>query len=298
MKLSFARFEYNVPIIDKNFGQINKITYKDKEYYIGRFWQKEDEKRGMTVKFSLNNETNEIDNIIVSIESFTPREKKARNLSLKKIRQIEEYKHFAMHDFSLHVDNQRFHSTISDLPNKLREIKNSLPQLFKIDDFIIKYRIINTSFEAMEFDEFINTIKKLAETDIIYSNNLIIRNNLTSKNYFYCPLCNNWILGSEYLFKTFADDDKANWLANMVTHYRHGHITSWNKCWGYGGNYYRHGWFGNYDEEKQKVNERAKRQIIRKATKFLIDNEIKSDTFLKLQNTTEETLKLAKNKLN
>ena len=54
----------------------------------------------------------------------------------------------------------------------------------------------------------------------------------------------------------------------------------------------------NYDEEKQKVNERAKRQIIRKATKFLIDNEIKSETFLKLQNTTEETLKLAKNKLN
>ena len=51
MKLSFARFEYNVPIIDKNFGQINKITYKDKEYYIGRFWQKEDEKREMSVKF-------------------------------------------------------------------------------------------------------------------------------------------------------------------------------------------------------------------------------------------------------
>ena len=145
----------------------------------------------------------------------------------------------------------------------------------------------------MEFDEFINTIKKLAETDIIYSNNLIIRNKLTSKNYFYCPLCNNWIIGSEYLFQTFADDDKANWLANMVTHYRHGHITSWNKCWGRYGNYYRGYWFKDYDEEKRKVNERQKRQILRQCKQFLLDHHFTVDDFKQLSETSEETIKLA-----
>lgn len=44
MNLSFARFEYNIPLIDKNFGQINKITYKDKEYYIGSFGKKKTKK--------------------------------------------------------------------------------------------------------------------------------------------------------------------------------------------------------------------------------------------------------------
>jgi hypothetical protein len=87
-------------------------------------------------------------------------------------------------------------------------------------------------------------------------------------------------------------DEKVLWLANMITHYRHEHITSWNKCWGYNGRYYRSGWFGDYESEKMMVNERAKRQIVRKANQFLIDNKIELEHFRQLQNTSEETIRL------
>jgi hypothetical protein len=108
----------------------------------------------------------------------------------------------------------------------------------------------------------------------------------------YCPICKKYFQGSTYLITVF-EKDKILWLANMITHYRHTHITSWNKCWGYGGGYYRQNWFGDYDTEKQKVNERAKRQIIRKCTEYLKYYGFTTDDFLKLQNTTEETVNLA-----
>jgi hypothetical protein len=112
----------------------------------------------------------------------------------------------------------------------------------------------------------------------------------------YCPICCNFFPQSDYLAIVFIDD-RERWLANMVIHYRHSHITSWDKCWGNNGRYYRSGWFGDYDEEKSKVNERAKRQIIRKASLFLMLNGITPETFKALQGTTEETLKLAFKKL-
>ena len=106
----------------------------------------------------------------------------------------------------------------------------------------------------------------------------------------YCPICSHWFDGSDYLGTVFLKP-KTLWLSNMVMHYRHSHITSWNKMWGYGGSYYRSAaHFGNYDEEKAKVNERAKSQIIRKAKDFIIENGINRSNFLELQNTTEETL--------
>lgn len=119
---------------------------------------------------------------------------------------------------------------------------------------------------------------------------------LFSGSNVFCPICLNYFPESEFLKTVFADE-RTRWLANMVTHYRHTHITSWNKCWGYGGRYYRTGWFGDYDEEKEKVNERAKRQIIRKCTKYLIFNVITVDHFLELQNTSSETVELATKKL-
>lgn len=106
-----------------------------------------------------------------------------------------------------------------------------------------------------------------------------------------CPICNHVFSCSAYL-KTVIKDEKVLWLANMITHYRHEHITSWNKCWGYNGRYYRSGWFGDYESEKMMVNERAKRQIVRKANQFLIDNKIELEHFRQLQNTSEETIRL------
>ncbi len=108
-----------------------------------------------------------------------------------------------------------------------------------------------------------------------------------------CPICNFKIQKSDYLKEIFGDNPKVEWIANLVTHYRHSHISSWNKCWGYNGRYYRSGWFGNYDEEKILVNERAKRQLIRKGFEIFKSNGVTSEHFKVLQNTTEETIKLA-----
>lgn len=108
-----------------------------------------------------------------------------------------------------------------------------------------------------------------------------------------CPICGEEVTKSHYLEEIFRDSPKVNYLAHMVTHYRHNHITSWNKCWGQGGHYYRRNWFGDYEEEKKKVNERAKRQIIRKGKDVLRQLSIKSSDFLQLQNTEPKTLELA-----
>ena len=110
----------------------------------------------------------------------------------------------------------------------------------------------------------------------------------------YCPICEHRFDGSSYL-KTVFIDERELWLANMVMHYRHSHITSWNKNWGYFGRYYRMAsHFGNYDDEKAKVNERAKRQIARKCKDYIIANDVNEDVFNALQNTTEETLEVVR----
>lgn len=108
----------------------------------------------------------------------------------------------------------------------------------------------------------------------------------------YCPICKKRFEGSDYL-KTVFVDEQALWLANMVTHYRHTHITSWNKCWGWGGYYYRQAaHFGDYDEEKAIVNERAKRQIARKCKDYVLLNNVNVDVFKSLQNTTKKTIEV------
>ena len=60
---------------------------------------------------------------------------------------------------------------------------------------------------------------------------------------------------------------------------------------------YRNGWFEDYETEKKKVNERAKRQIIRKGLEILIKNGVKPYHFKRLENTSIETLKIAEAKL-
>ncbi len=110
---------------------------------------------------------------------------------------------------------------------------------------------------------------------------------------FFCPICGKRFEVSDYLCSIFKDDDKALWLANMVMHYRHKHITSWNKYWGWNGAAYRKAaHFGDYDTEKAIFNERAKRQIARKCLQYIIRYGIDCGVYSKLQGTTEETLKL------
>lgn len=108
-----------------------------------------------------------------------------------------------------------------------------------------------------------------------------------------CPLCHTPVTRSSYLTNEFRDRPKAGYLAHLVTHYRHNHITSWNRCWEDGGHRYRRDWFGDYDVEKQIVNERAKRQIIRKGKDVLIQLGITPTDFTELQSTEGKTLEVA-----
>ena len=111
----------------------------------------------------------------------------------------------------------------------------------------------------------------------------------TDKRNIYCPICGRHFQSSNYLVSVFGENPNSLWFANMVTHYRHHHIKSWNRCWGYGGNSYRRGWFKNYDTEKRKINERAKRQIIRMCSDFMKANGIDSDDLLVLNENSKET---------
>ncbi|MFW5886697.1 MAG: hypothetical protein ACOCUL_02965 [Bacteroidota bacterium] len=107
----------------------------------------------------------------------------------------------------------------------------------------------------------------------------------------YCPICGKYFKTSNHLQEVIKNKH-VRWLANMVTHYRHEHITSWNKCWGRNGHYYQHGWFTDYEQEKAKVNERAKRQILRKCKDYMIKNKFKVEHVQQLQNTEPKTLEL------
>lgn len=112
---------------------------------------------------------------------------------------------------------------------------------------------------------------------------------------YICPICKLKIVKSDYLAGIFHNQPLTEYIANLITHYRHSHITSWNKMWGeHGRSYRKAAKFGNYDEEKAKVNERAKRQLIRSCHIVFKSIGITSAHFTKLKNTDEETMTLAK----
>ena len=115
----------------------------------------------------------------------------------------------------------------------------------------------------------------------------------------FCPLCKEWFGGSSYLSTVFTEE-RGLWLANMVTHYRHIHVKSWDKMWGRYGDFYQRA--ANYHDEdyedrKSEINERAKRQIARKAPAFLRDNNIDIEVFKGLRGTSEKTIKVVNSKL-
>jgi hypothetical protein len=108
---------------------------------------------------------------------------------------------------------------------------------------------------------------------------------------FFCPICAEWINGSDYLAGLFEDKETV-WLANLITHYRHSHIKYWDNSQKY---IHSHGI--DYDEEKQKVNERIKRNIIRKCSQFLKENSVKIKHFKNLKGTEEKTINLFKKRV-
>jgi ribosomal protein L37E len=130
------------------------------------------------------------------------------------------------------------------------------------------------------YGDFKETIVQRAETEILQ----------------LCPICKQYFKASPYLNQVFADTH-ARWLANMVTHYRHQHNSSWNKMWGRNGRSYCSG-FMDYDDEedyekmKQQYNERAKRQILRKCKDFMLQNGFKVDHVMQLQHNDTKTIEL------
>lgn len=108
----------------------------------------------------------------------------------------------------------------------------------------------------------------------------------------YCPICDKYFPISLYLANQIKDK-QVLWFANMVMHYRHTHIAYWNRCWGRGGVQYRRGWFENYKQEKIKVNEKVKRQILRKCFKFMLAHKMGMSTIKGIIYNSEYTLQVA-----
>jgi hypothetical protein len=107
---------------------------------------------------------------------------------------------------------------------------------------------------------------------------------------FFCPVCNDYFKGSNHLLEVFGGNKKSLWIANMVTHHRHHHITSWNKRWD--GTYQDSDFNKNfiYDFEKMKLNEQAKRQIITKCKDFIVYHKITVDDLLLLKDNEPKTI--------
>ena len=103
-----------------------------------------------------------------------------------------------------------------------------------------------------------------------------------------CLLCGK-IISSSYL-NSVLKDDKVYQLACMVMHYRHEHVKYYNNSVGYVCHYTN----VEYEEFKTLVNERAKRQILRKAKDKLIEKGFGVKHFAELKNTDEKTLALAR----
>jgi hypothetical protein len=111
----------------------------------------------------------------------------------------------------------------------------------------------------------------------------------------YCPMCDKHFASSEYLKEIFTDQ-LTRWFANMVTHYRHHHLKHWDRMWN--NRHYCSAWHNplTYDEMKEQVNNRAKRQIMRKCRQFLIDLGFGAHVIKQLENNDEATITLS-NKL-
>lgn len=103
-----------------------------------------------------------------------------------------------------------------------------------------------------------------------------------------CPICGNEFRFSSFLHNQIPNE-KTRLIANLITHYRHIHQTSWNKSCHYISKKYGE---DAYLNSKIEHNNRAKRQILRKCKKWIFDNGIKGSNFLDLKDNDINTIKL------
>lgn len=103
-----------------------------------------------------------------------------------------------------------------------------------------------------------------------------------------CPMCGMEFKFSSHLH-TAIPNEKTRLIANLITHYRHEHQKSWEKQYKYISRMYDE---YVYEEAKIEHNNRAKRQVLRKCTQWIIDNGITADNFLELQDNDDKTIEL------
>ncbi len=113
---------------------------------------------------------------------------------------------------------------------------------------------------------------------------------------FTCPICFGLASHSEYLHEIFKDDPWAEYAACLVTHYRHQHVTYYDKSWRSWRYASKNPEYKNHNQFKIIVNNRAKRQLIRAARKTFsrVESDKLINGFAKLQYNDEATIKLIK----
>ena len=103
-----------------------------------------------------------------------------------------------------------------------------------------------------------------------------------------CPICGEEFAFSEYLNEVF-ESHQMRLLANLITHYRHSHQSSWNQSCHYISKKYGE---DTYLIKKNEHNNRAKRQILRKCKDWLYENQIEAKHFLSLSDNDIGTINL------
>ncbi|MEX1135856.1 MAG: hypothetical protein WEB89_03065 [Balneolales bacterium] len=151
------------------------------------------------------------------------------------------------------------------------------------------YRIDKSTWYNCDIDQYV-WFDELTNDKVVMQQ--IYKTTTSAQTKFYCPLCDSHHAESEYLATAFKND-KTKWLANMITHYRHSHINSWDKVWGVGGYGYHNLSQLTYSFEKEKINNFAKQQIVKEATDYLLYHNITELHFKALHGTNKKTLSLA-----
>jgi hypothetical protein len=95
------------------------------------------------------------------------------------------------------------------------------------------------------------------------------------------------------LHEIFRDDYYAEWAANLVTHYRHFHIKYYDRSWRSSAYASKNPEYREHEDFKIKVNNRAKRQLIRALRRTRWPERFKViKGFLKLMHNDKKTIKL------
>jgi len=102
---------------------------------------------------------------------------------------------------------------------------------------------------------------------------------------FFCPVCSAEIKRSLYIASVYPTEPLMQWLCNLVTHWRHGH-TKWDNQYRYISRYH------HYDTEKVQRNNRAKRQLLRKASETFKSHGVTANHLLRMLENDQKTVAL------